>query len=173
MTKGNDFAPIGFVHGADIWVRSLVARIGPENLHVISYVRSQHCRRVFGDFVFEALLGPAGVPRENIHFTDARTGPWGKGKEFLRHKLNVFIDDNSDVLYDIAWADRSQANSLIRPRLFLVPTRYHNPGPKKRGSSEERLRNCQYQVNQWPKDWGSGGKPFAVKSLEDVLQLLQ
>ena len=56
------------MHGADIWVKSLVERIGPENLHVISYVRSQHFGRVFSDFVFEALLKPAGVPRKNIHF---------------------------------------------------------------------------------------------------------
>ena len=173
MTTGDDFAPIGFVHGADTWVKQVAAKIGPENFHIISYVAGERLRRVFKEYVFTKLCQPAHVPHNNIHFTDARTGSGGKGKEFVRLKLHCFIDDNSDVLKDIAMA--SWANDRTKPpQLFLVPTRYHNPRPNEKNTLEKRYQNCQNQVSRcWPEEWGPEWWPSVVLSLGDVPWMLQ
>ena len=171
MTKGSDFVPIGFVPGADIWVRDLAAYIKPENLYVISCANKRF-QQVYSDFVFTHLFEPAGVPRENIVLAAKTTGYAGKGEHFVRLGLNCWVDDSSDDLQDVAKAAWKR-DPYKPPKLFLVPTRYHEPWPTTHGSDlVAQLKNCQYQLDCWPRRWGFEWQPFIVESLDEVLRLL-
>lgn len=156
-----DVDRIGFVPGASEWFRQTARECGPENLFIISYIRSQRVRDLFTDFLGgSGLLHETGVPRENLIFTDARSGPDGKGHVFVRFHLTHFVDDQSEVLMDIldaTWRDRREEPPL---GLFLVPTCYF---PEKFGD----IRCCHAAARK-ASQWGAPWCIYVAPSLADV-----
>jgi hypothetical protein len=119
ITKESALA-CGPLEAAQQWVRTLVNRIGPANVHIISKV-GRWAEEVWSNVLRDSFfLQNTGVLEQNVHWVRDRTGPFGTAPIAMQLGLTHFVDDGYDVLCDIQTHFRQCQLQL--PKLYLVPT---------------------------------------------------
>ena len=177
MKKGKDFGRIGHVDNVDRWLFDLQLKVKPENIFVIGYVASTRYRDLFGDYVYTQLLEPIKVPRQNLIFSEDKTGLNGKDHYFVQLGLTHFIDTTLDPLKDIAnkqWRanraaeQRGEHGAGLVPRLFLLPISFpKRPPPPDKNSHKTCNMRIQRSV---PRSWGPDWTPVPLQSLGEATE---
>ena len=102
------------------WMRSLVSRIGPENVFIVSKVGAR-AEKLWATVLWETgFYRFTGMSRDNVYWVRERTGENGKAPVVQRLRLTHFVDDRCDVLLDIRRHFERQRLSV--PELYIVPT---------------------------------------------------
>ena len=102
------------------WMTSLVNRIGPENVFIVSKVGSR-AEKLWATVLRESgFYRYTGMEQRNVRWVRDRTGENGKAPVVQELQLTHFVDDRSDVLYDIRC--HFTRHRLSVPELYIVPT---------------------------------------------------
>jgi hypothetical protein len=102
------------------WMRSLVSRIGSENVFIVSKVGAR-TEQLWAEVLWETgFYRFTGMSRDNVYWVRERTGENGKAPVVQRLRLTHFVDDRCDVLLDIRRHFERQRLSV--PELYIVPT---------------------------------------------------
>jgi hypothetical protein len=132
----------GPVEAAQQWVRTLVNRIVPANVHIISKV-GRWAEEVWSNVLRDSrscFLQNTGMLEQNVHWVRDKTGPLGKAPIATQLGLTHFVDDRLDVLFDIQ--THFAEHRLTLPHLYLVPTTtLETDGPNMRFADMQRARN--------------------------------
>jgi hypothetical protein len=133
--------PLG---AAQQWVHTLVSRIGPKNVHIISKVGFR-AEEIWSNVLRDSgFLQNTGMLAENVHWVRDRTGINGKAPIAMRLGLTHFVDDRYDVLHDIQ--RHFKEHNLMPPQLYLVPTTtFERDGPVMRFVD---IQNAKGKVRQ-------------------------
>jgi hypothetical protein len=119
MGVGRALSRNGFRHGAQQWVKCMVANLGKDAVHIISRVSTDSMKHNIVDYLTSSgFLQDTGFCLDNIHFCRTKAGPDGKGQVFARFGLTHFVDDSVECLTDI----RTTYRGTSSPKLYLVPT---------------------------------------------------